>query len=152
MIQVLILVHVLVSVALLGAITHQAFSAGRKHGPGQTFVRRFMGVNSPSFTNVVILLFFTTSVLGGLAYPDYRVDVRPILEGLQLRWANGLFEMKEHFAAVGLGLLPAYWLAWRPPLRFENMDTRKYLSWILAFIVWFNFIVGEVLNNIQGLM
>jgi hypothetical protein len=152
MIQVLILVHVLVSVALLGAITHQALSAGRKPVPGQTFVRRFMGVNSPSFTNVVILLFFTTSVLGGLAYPDYRVDVRPILEGLQLRWANGLFEMKEHFAAVGLGLLPAYWLAWRPPLRLENMDTRKYLSWILAFIVWFNFIVGELLNNIEGLI
>lgn len=152
-IQALLVLHVLVSAALMGAITHQAFAVGRRPtAPGQTFIRRFLGVNSLTFTSVVVLLFVATSVLGGFIYPQYRVDVRPTLEGLQLRWANGLFEMKEHFAAVGFGLLPAYWLAWRPPLELQTMDARKYLSWILAFIVWFNFIVGELLNNIEGLL
>jgi hypothetical protein len=74
-----------------------------------------------------------------------------MLEDLQLRAANGIFETKEHFAAVGLGLLPAYWLFWRPPLKLEYAQTRKYLSWSLAFIVWWNFLTGEVLNNIRGL-
>jgi len=152
MIQLMTLLHVLVSVALLGAVTHQAFSVGRRPAPGpQGFVSRFRGVSSMTFTNAIVLLFFVSSLLGGLLYPRYRVDVRPILEDLQLRGANGLFEIKEHFAAVGLGLLPAYWLAWRSPLSVDLHDTRKYLTWILAFLVWWNFIVGELLNNIKGL-
>jgi hypothetical protein len=152
MIPVLMLLHVLVSVALLGAITHQAFSA-RRRPPGAPggFVNRFRGVYSPTFTNVVVLLFFVSCVLGGLLYPRYRVEVRPTLEDLQLRSANGIFEVKEHFAAVGLGLLPAYWRVWRAPLKPEYAAARLYLTWILAVIVWWNFIVGEWLNNIRGL-
>ncbi len=152
MIPALTLLHVLVSVALLGAVTHQAFSVARKPAPGpQGFIARFRGVSSMTFTNAIVLLFFMSSMIGGLLYPRYRVDVRPILEDLQLRSANGLFEIKEHFAAVGLGLLPAYWLVWRSPLSVELHDARKYLTWTLAFLVWWNFIVGELLNNIHGL-
>jgi hypothetical protein len=152
MIQILLIVHTLISVALLGAITHQAFSVSRRRLiAGRGFVDRFRGVNSPTFTNVVVLLFIATSLVGGLLYPRYRVDVRPALEDMQLRAANGAFEIKEHLAAVGLGLLAAYWRFWRPPLAPEYADTRKYLTWTLAFIVWWNFLVGEVLNNIKGL-
>jgi hypothetical protein len=152
MIQVLLIVHGLMAVGLLGAITHQAFSVARKPmSPPRSFVDRFRGVNSPAFTNVIVLLFVTTACLGGLLYPRYRVDVRPALEDLQLRAANGVFETKEHFAAVGLGLLPAYWLYWRLPLARDGARTRKYLTWMLAFIVWWNFLAGEVLNNIKGL-
>lgn len=152
MIQFLMLLHVLVSVALVGAITHQAFSAWRTPPAARsTFVSRFRGVYSPTFTNVVVLLFVVSSLLGGLLYPRYRVDVRPTLEDLQLRSANGMFEVKEHFAAVGLGLLPAYWRVWRAPLRPEWAAARMYLTWILCAIVWWNFIVGELLNNIKGL-
>ena len=148
----MVLLHVLVAVALLGALTHQAFSVGRRPSfTARSFVDRFRGVNSPTFTNVVVLLFVTSFVLGGLLYPRYRIDVRPTLEDMQLRAANGISEIKEHFAAIGLGLLPVYWLFWRPPLALEFAATRKYLTWILAFIVWWNFLVGEVLNNIKGL-
>jgi len=104
-----------------------------------------------TFTNVIVLLFALSSVMGGLLYPRYRVDVRPMLEDMQLLAANGIFEIKEHFAAVGLGLLPAYWRYWRPPLSIEYAQTRRYLTWMLAFIVWWNFLVGEILNNIKGL-
>lgn len=152
MIQVLLVLHALVGAALLGAITHQAFSVARRPAsPPRSFVERFRGVNSPTFTNVIVLLFVVAALLGGLLYPRYRIDVRPMLEDMQLRAANGIFETKEHFAAVGLGLLPAYWLFWRPPLAREYAETRKYLTWILAFIVWWNFLVGELLNNIKGL-
>jgi hypothetical protein len=153
MIQVLLILHALVGAALLGAITHQAFSVARRKptSPPHSFVGRFRGVNSPTFTNAIVILFVAASLLGALLYPRYRIDVRPMLEDLQLRAANGIFETKEHFAAVGLGLLPAYWLYWRPPLVLEYADTRKYLTWILAFIVWWNFLTGELLNNIRGL-
>jgi len=152
MIQVLLILHVLVGAALLGALTHQAFSVARRPtAPPRSFVERFRGVNSPTFTNVIVLLFAVSTLLGGLLYPRYRVDVRPMLEDMQLRAANGMFEAKEHFAAVGLGLLPAYWLFWRQPLALEYAKTRKYLTWILAVIVWWNFLVGELLNNIKGI-
>ena len=152
MIQVLLLLHVLVGAALLGAITHQAFSVARRPvAPPRTFVERFRGVNSPTFTSVVVLLFVANVVLGGLLYPRYRVDVRPILEDFQLRAANGIFETKEHFAAVGLGLLPAYWRAWRSSRSPLDSNARKYLTWMLAFIVWWSFLVGELLNNIKGM-
>jgi hypothetical protein len=152
MIQVLLVIHVLVGAALLGAITHQALSVARRAvAPPRSFVERFRGVSSPTFTNVVVLLFAANVLLGGLLYPRYRVDVRPTLEDMQLRAANGIFETKEHFAAVALGLLPAYWRAWRLPLLPAHSDTRKYLTWILAFVVWWSFLAGELLNNIKGL-
>jgi hypothetical protein len=152
MIQLLLILHVVVGASLLGAVTHQAFSVTRKPAPGpQGFITRFRGVSPMVFVNAICILFFASSVLGGLVYPRYRVDVRPILEDLQLRGANGLFEIKEHFAAVALGVLPAYWLAWRAPLDPLLANTRKYLTWLLAFCAWWNFIVGELLNNIKGL-
>jgi len=152
MIQALLVLHVLVGAALLGALTHQSFSVSRKPvAPARSFVERFRGVNSPTFTNVVVLLFAVSFVIGAFLYPRYRIDVRPLLEDMQLRAANGLFETKEHFAAVGLGLLPAYWMVWRPPLAVEFAVTRKYLTWILTFLAWFNFLVGELLNNIRGI-
>jgi hypothetical protein len=151
-IQVMLIVHGLLATALLGAITHQAFSVSYRHAsPKRGFVSRFRGVNSPTFTNVIVLLFAVTMLFGGLLYPRYRIDVRPMLEDMQLRAANGVFEAKEHFAAVGFGLLPAYWLAWRLPHTMEYAEARRYLTWILAFVVWWNFLVGEVLNNIRGL-
>src|SRR5712671_3572184 len=111
MIQIILILHALISVALLGAITHQAFSVARRRpaAPSRNLVDRFRAVNSMAFTNTIILLFAAGAVVGALLYPRYRVDVRPTLEDLQLRAANGIFEIKEHFAAVGLGLLPAYW-------------------------------------------
>jgi hypothetical protein len=153
MIQLLLILHGVIAAILLGAITHQAFSvpSGKPSGSRGSFVGRYRAVHSPVFTNAVILMFVVTFVLGGLLYPRYRIDVRPMLEDMQLRAANGIFESKEHFAAVGFGLLPVYWLYWRPPLALEHAVTRRYLTWLLAFIVWWNFLTGEVLNNIRGL-
>jgi hypothetical protein len=76
--------------------------------------------------------------------------VRVVLEQLELWKANGAFELKEHFAAVGLGMLPAYWFYWRSPLAEEHARTRAVVTALLAFIVWWNFLAGHVLNNIRG--
>jgi len=34
----------------------------------------------------------------------------------------------------------------------EQATARRYLTWLLAFIVWWSFLVGHVLNNIKGLL
>ena len=77
--------------------------------------------------------------------------MRPALEEMQWRAANGVFEIKEHFAAIGLGVLPVYWVSWRPPLLPGQATTRRCLTGILAFVTWWSFLVGHVLNNIKGL-
>ena len=154
MIVVLLIVHGLLAVVLLGAVTHQAFAVARSGaGRGQpSFVGRFGRVNAAAYAGPIVALFLATALCGGLLYPQYRVDVRPALEDLQLNAANGVFEIKEHLVAVGIGALPAYWLYWRTPLQAAHEITRRYLTWILAFLVWWSFIVGHVLNNIKGLL
>ena len=156
MIVALLIVHGLLAVTLLGAITHQAWSlVPRRAAAGpQSFVDRFRNVNSGAYATAIVVLFAVTAMLGGLLYPQYRLDVRTALEDMQMRAANGVFEIKEHLAAIGLGLLPTYWLFWKapPPLVPEQAAARRYLTWLLAFVVWWNFLVGHVLNNIKGLL
>jgi hypothetical protein len=152
MITAILIVHGLLAVALLGAITHQVLSIAKRPKPSSpNFVDKFRGVDAASYTNAIILLFVATCAGGALLYPPYRLDVRPTLEDLDLRAANGVFEIKEHLAAIGLGLLPAYWVFWRPALSADGLVARRYLTGILAFIIWWNFLVGHVLNNIRGL-
>src|ERR1700761_1623689 len=152
MITALLTLHGRLAVALLGAITHQAFSTTRRAPMTErSFVTRFRSVGAAGYTNAVVILFLVTSLAGALLYPPYRLDVRPTLEDLDMRAANGVFEIKEHLAAIGLGLLPAYLFFWRTPLTAEGLVARRYLTWILAFVIWWNFLVGHVLNNIRGL-
>ena len=154
MIVALLIVHGLLAVTLLGAITHQAWSVvPRRVAAGPlSFVERFRSVNSGAYANAIVALFVVTAIGGALLYPQYRLDVRTALEDQQMRAANGVFEIKEHLAAIGLGLLPTYWLFWRAPFVPEQPATRRYLTWLLAFVVWWNFLVGHVLNNIKGLL
>jgi hypothetical protein len=152
MITTLLILHGLLAVALLGAITHQAFSTTRPVPVSErSFIDKFRAVGAASYTNTIVILFVVTCIGGALLYPPYRLDVRPTLEDLDLRAANGVFEIKEHLAAIGLGLLPAYWFFWRQPLSADGVIARRYLTWILAFVIWWNFLVGHVLNNIRGL-
>jgi hypothetical protein len=148
----LLILHSLLAVALLGAITHQAIAL--KFGPGSgstSFAARYRSVDTSAYAGAIVLLFAAGTVIGALLYPTYRMIVRPILELNSLRAANGAFEIKEHLSALGLLMLPAYWAAWRKPLVAEHAGARTALTWVLAAIVWWNFVVGDVLNNIKGL-
>jgi len=153
MIVVLLILHGLLAVVLLGAITHQALSVLTAPAKRRwTFVARFRSVDGQAYATPIVLLFAVTALGGALLYPQYRIDVRPTLEDLQNSTANGVFEIKEHLAAIGLGLLPVYWLFWQQPVAANTAAPRRYLTWLLAFFVWWSFIVGHVLNNIRGLL
>ena len=47
-------------------------------------------------------------------------------------------------------MLPAYWYFWRAPQVAQYGRTRAVLTALLAFIVWWGFVVGHILNNIRG--
>jgi hypothetical protein len=151
MFTALLIVHGLLAVALLGAITHQTASAwlpARK--PTGSLVGRFRAVAAAPYTNAIIALYVCTTLLGAIIYPEFRVSIRGVLEELDAPAAMGAFELKEHFAVVGLAVLPTYWFFWRLPLSEEHGRTRMVLTGILAFIIWWNFLVGHVVNNIRG--
>jgi hypothetical protein len=147
---ILLIIHGLVAVALLGGITHQAFAACWPGHDPRYFFSSFRAVRGASYTNSMIVLYVLSTILGGVIYPVYRLFGRTYLEAAQLWEINGSFEIKEQFVAIGLGMLPFYWLVWRKPLSERISRTRAATTAILCFIVWYGFIVGHVINNVRG--
>ena len=105
---------------------------------------------SASYANAIVILYVVSTLLGGTLYLDFRVDIRPGLERAGHWQALGFFDLKEHFVAIGLALLPAYWVCWQQQATDEPSRTPAALTLILAFIVWWSFLIGHVLNNIMG--
>jgi hypothetical protein len=152
-ITTLLLFHGLLAATLIGAITHQTLGVWwAPRAASGSFFTRFRAVNVASYTNAIIFMFVIQVFVGGvLLYPTYRVSSRVVLEQLRLAAPVGIFDLKEHFSTIALGLLPAYWYYWRQPLCAENTNIRKFLTTIIAFTIWWNFMVGHFINNLRGL-
>lgn len=146
----LLIIHGLAAVVLLGGLTHQAMAACFPAKQAEGFVSSFRAVSGVRYTNVNIVLYLISATLGGAIYPVYRLFVRTYFEAAQLWEINGSFEVKEQFVAIGLGMLPLYWYAWRRPLDEKLASTRAGVTATLCFIVWYSFIVGHVINNARG--
>lgn len=148
--SVLLIIHGILAVFLLGAITHQAVGVSwpvAKRSAG--FVSAVRGVNGMNYTNVVITLFVVTFMLGCIIYPTYRISVRTILQEYRFFKPEGMFEMKEHLLAVSLALLPVYWYFWRKASE-ANRLARAVLTSLIAVAVWWSFLTGHIINNIRG--
>ena len=137
---------------LLGAITHQTLAAWASIvGRPSSFFGRFRAVRPASFTNAIVVLYSVSALLGATVYLPFRIDIRPDLERAGHWQALGLFDLKEHFVAIGLALLPAYWICWQKKYADESTQApAAALTLILAFIIWWSFLIGHVLNNIRG--
>lgn len=147
----MLLFHALLAVALIGALTHQALSVWWPASAGErNFFGNFRAVRAAVYTRGIVLLFIVTATMGGIIYPIYRTGARVAMEEMRLKMPLGYFDMKEHYIALGLGMLPAYWYYWKQPLSTEFARTRAIITAVLALAVWWSFIVGHVLNNIRG--
>jgi len=145
----LLIMHGLMAVALIGALTHQTLGVFWPRRPGQTsFVANARGIRPQGYTIAIIILYVITFVLGAYIYPTYRIFVRPPLEELRLLYVIGLFEIKENLLALSLAMLPAYWFFWK-----KYPDYSRHRAWttaVISFSVWFSFIVGHIINNVRG--
>lgn len=153
MLTALLIVHGLCAVALLGATTHQSLAVAFNiyNSRRSPFPGRFRAGDPAIYSNAIAILFIAVAILGAVLYPAYRLTVRPLVQSMDLRAANGIFELKEHFSAIGLLLLPVYWSCWKHPLLPEQKTTRAVLSWLITVMVWWNFIAGQLLVAIKGL-
>jgi hypothetical protein len=148
----LLIIHSLLAVLLLGAITHQAIAVWvpARVVPGN-FVGRARAVPAKSYVNAIVVFYIVTAIFGAWIYTRYRIGARFTLEQGRFWMTYGAFELKEHFIAVGLGVLPAYWYFWTRERGPEYARTRAMLTTVLAFCVWWGFLVGHLTNNIRGL-
>ena len=149
---VLLISHALLAFLLLGAITHQLVAVWAPvRAKVGNFVGRFRAVPSTSYVNAIVILYLVTAIFGGWIYTNYRITARLTLEQGGFWWTFAAFELKEHFVALGLAVLPAYWYFWQPARAEEHAFTRAMLTTLLAFIVWYGFLVGHLTNNVRGL-
>jgi hypothetical protein len=98
----------------------------------------------------ICVIWILTFLMGAWIYTKYRIYVRIPIEQAGYWKTQGFFELKEHAATLGLGLLPIYWYIWKNAHDPEYDGVRKSVTALLAFICWFNFLVGHVLNNVRG--
>ncbi len=143
--------HLICALGLLGAVTHQAMAVAlpvRK--PAAGIVARFRAVPAAGYATAVCALYVIVFLIGSFIYTQYRIAIRIPLEAEHYYKTGGFFDFKEHMAAIGLVLLPAYWYFWKNAQSPEYDNARKGVTLVLAVIVWFLFIVGHVLNNSRG--
>jgi hypothetical protein len=145
--------HLILALGLLGAVTHQAMAVAfpvRKPAAGAGIVTRFRAVPAAGYATAVCVLYVLIFLIGSFIYPQYRIAIRIPLEAQHYYKTGGFFDFKEHMAAIGLVLLPAYWYFWKNARNPDYDNARKGVTLVLAVIVWFLFIVGHVLNNTRG--
>ena len=153
---ILSIFHALLAVALLGALTHQAAAVLAPPRAGATggFVTHFRSVSGPRYAAAVCVLWVLVFIFVGWIYTKYRIYVRIPIEQEGMFKTLGVFELKEHLATIGLGLLPVYWHLWKNARNVANTaaydSARKWLTVVLAAICWYAFLTGHVVNNVRG--
>jgi hypothetical protein len=150
---ILFIFHALCAVGLLGALSHQAMSVlmpvRAAAGPGG-FVTRFRAVQGAGYATAVCVLWIITFFFGAWIYTKYRMYVRIPIEQEGFWKTQGVFELKEHLASIGLGLLPIYWFFWKNARDPQYDSPRKWLTVTLAVMCWYMFLVGHIVNNVRG--
>ncbi len=147
--NLLVLLHLLVTFVLVGAMTHNLLIVVRG------YTRAKFGRKKLEFYYVKIALwsYIIVYAFGALAYPAFRINTRAALFDKTFPWATGLFEVKEHWGALGLAFFVAYYLLRRS---FEP-DQQRHKLWfyiplciLLNVVLWYKTIVGCYLALLKG--
>ena len=147
-----VILHGILALFLTGALTHQSMAVCKKNRRADNFVQRFGAVNPRNYAYAVIVLYIVTFIVGGWIYTQYRVDVRPVFEDTGRLDMFAFFELKEHYAAFGLALLPLYGYLWKQDDRGTEENTgRKWVTLVLTAYVWLTLVFGHIVNNARGL-
>lgn len=144
----LLIAHLVATGVLLGSMTHNlvyviGYLRGR-FGPKRREARQ---------AAIMWWSYAVTYGIGALIYPAFRVHARHEYLDANLPWATGLFEVKEHWGALAVALLCAYWAVRRS---FDPEEDRArlwvYVPWcfLLNAIIWYKTIIGGLLTILRG--
>lgn len=145
--RLLVVLHAAGAIVLIGSATHHAIiTYGYLRGRALTRLGRIYAATSAT-------AYVLTFVLGAISYPTYRYYTRALYFDLHARWATILFDVKEHFASLGLPLvLGALWLSrgLDPKQDRAVLPVYAVLVFTTAAIVWFNVFSGFVVVLEKG--
>jgi hypothetical protein len=137
---ILLIVHGLLAIALLGALTHQAVSVLMPvRQTAGNFVDRFRAVNGAAYATAICVIWLLTFFMGMWIYTKYRVYVRIPMEQDGFWKTVGFFDFKEHMATLGLLMLPAYWFFWKNARNPAYEGARKGTTVMVASIAGSSF-------------
>jgi len=149
--ELLLLIHLFATFVLIGAMTHNLLCVV-KYLRGK-FARQKLEV---LYLKVSLWSYVITYVFGVLVYPAFRVYIRGGTEGFDevIPWATGLFEVKEHWGAIGLALIFVYYFLrknFKPEVEREKLlYFYAPLCLFLNVILWYKVVVGCYLTLIKG--
>jgi hypothetical protein len=149
----LLIFHGLVSVALLGALSHQAMAVLRPTNPTTkepNFFDAFRSVKASKYAKPICIFWVISFILGGWIYAEYRINVRIPIEQQELYKTLGAFEFKEHLVVLGLAMLPIYLFSWAHYQNRLYASLRKYTTLFLTIVCWYAFLTGHIVNNVRG--
>lgn len=146
--EVLLLAHLFVTIVLVGSLTHNLLVVVK-------YVRGKFGRQKLEllYARVALWSYVIVYVLGALIYPAFRVYIRGQYFDPELPWATGLFEVKEHWGAVGLALFFVYYLLrkkMKPEQERDKLFFYAALCVLLNVIVWYKVVVGCYLSLLKG--
>jgi len=143
----LLLVHLFATFVLVGSMTHNLFRVV-DYLRGK-FNREKLEL---LYVRVSLWAYVAVYVIGALIYPAFRVRIRPGFDE-DLPWATGLFEVKEHWGAVGLALFFVYYFLrknFQPNKEKEKLFFYVPLCFLLNIILWYKVIVSCYLTLLKG--
>jgi len=146
--EILLLVHLFATFVLVGSMTHNLLIV-------VGYVRGKFGRQKLEWLYVRVSLwaYVIVYVIGALIYPAFRIYIRHDFLDPQLPWATGLFEVKEHWGAVGLALLFVYYFlrkSFRPAEEKDKLFLYVALCLLLNIILWYKVIVSCYLTLLKG--
>ena len=146
--SVLLLAHLFVTIVLVGSMTHGLLIV-------INYLRGKFGRQKLEWLYVRVSLwsYVIVYVIGALIYPAYRIHIRHKYFDPQLGWATGLFEVKEHWGAVGLAMFFVYYFLrknFRPSEEKDKLFLYVSLCLLLNIIVWYKVVVGCYLTLLKG--
>ena len=145
--KTLLVLHGLSAAVLGGAAVHNATLAWSRVLRGARTALRLRRVYPP----VIAVAYLLTFGLGLWLYPQFRVEVRAAYLDIHYPLLTALFEVKEHWLAIGLGLLAYLVPSSRHAATGEERDALLYDVACLALgvIVASAAVVGLILTAVR---
>lgn len=146
--SLLLLVHLFVTFILVGSMTHNLLCV-------VDYLRGKFGRQKLEqlYVKVSLWAYTIVYVIGALIYPTYRIYVRHHYFDPELPWATGLFEVKEHWGALGLAMFFVYYFlrkSFQPAEEKDKLFFYVPLCLILNIILWYKIVVGCYLTLLKG--
>ena len=146
--KILLVLHLIAAFVLAGSLVHNLIIVV-KYLRGKFGQKR----REKLFVTLSFWSYIITHILGTLIYPAFRIHRRHEYFDQQLPWATGLFEVKEHWAAIGLALIIAYYFLRKnfdPATERQKLFFYVPVCFLLNLIVLYEIIIGSYLAVVKG--